>query len=135
MWTFAIRGIIKDLKEISLGMCIVLLGLSLSLILYTLPTLYLIDTNVPVIFVYWYAIVPFLTAHISRRYSKRKNILAEALAGMILFYGFAVFLINGQYSENIFQLILYSIAFNTIMVSSIILTKKVRKRFLEALAN
>lgn len=135
MWTFAIRGIIKDLKEISLGMCIVLLGLSLSLILYTLPTLYLIETNVPVIFVYWYAIVPFLTAYISRRYSKRKNILAEALAGMILFYGFAVFLINGQYSENIFQLILYSIAFNTIMVSSIILTKKVRKRFLEALAN
>lgn len=110
----------KQFKDHLKGTLIVPIGLSFILAPYSL----LIGWNLITVFLFWLVLIPALTIYLPTKISKNKDHLLESLAGLLIFYGFMVFMIYDHYKTDYFQVMMASCVVNLILVATIILVKR-----------
>ncbi|MFY0625367.1 MAG: hypothetical protein JXR07_03660 [Reichenbachiella sp.] len=129
MWTFAIRAIRKDLKEIILGTLSIVMGLVLCMAFYYTLIIYVDGGHYIVLSLFWFCIIPFTTLFLVNKFSRRKNPLVEALSGLILFYGFVAFMVTNHLEDvRYFSFALSSVGSNMLFVAIFILIKNYLNR-------
>ena len=109
----------KGFKDRLIGTLIVPVGLAIVLVPFSL----LIGWNAITLLLFWLVLTPWLAIQAPKIVSNKKNHLLESSLGLIIFYGLMVFMIYDHYKSDYFQVMLFSGAFNLIIVAIIARSK------------
>lgn len=83
----------------------------------------LLGWNGPTLALFWLVMTPGLTIYLPTLVSSNERHLFESVAGMMLFYGFMVFMIYDHYKSEYFQFMMISCVINVVLVSVISWTR------------
>jgi len=103
------------LKESLKGTLIVPVALAAVLIPFSM----LIGWNLLTAILFWFFIVPPIALYLPNKVSKNKRHLLETLSGLMIFYGFMVFMIYDHFKTDLFQIMIVSCVVNLVLVSLI----------------
>jgi hypothetical protein len=81
------------------------------------PFSLLIGWNLLTALLFWFIIVPLIALHNSTFLKIKGNRTLQAVAGLIAFYAFMVFMIYEHYKTDLFMIMLVSLAINLAIVS------------------
>lgn len=109
-------------KEFLKGTFIVVFGFITMLVPYSL----LLGWSLITLVLFWFVITPALSLYLPVVISSNKNHLLETLSGLIIIYGFMIFMIYDHYKTDYFQVMVASFFTNIILVTAISLLKKNR---------
>jgi len=102
------------------SMLLVATALTILLALYSL----LVGWNLITALLFWFIIVPAAAVYVPGFVSRNRNHWLEAVSGLVVFYGFMVFMIYSHYQSDLFQIMMWSAAINVIITSLIFLLRK-----------
>jgi hypothetical protein len=102
----------KQLKHNLIG--IMLLPVILFAVLA--PFSMFVGWNLFTMLLMWFIVMPFIAVNFSTILKLRGNHLVQALAGLIIFYGFMVFMIYKHFKTDFFLLMMTSAAINILIV-------------------
>jgi hypothetical protein len=100
------------------------LSIPFALVLALTPLSYFTRGNPAVLIIFFFIITPALAEYLPKIITKRSNTLAESLGGMLIFYGFMVFMIYKSYQSDFFAVMIASCAVNMITIRVIFRIKK-----------
>lgn len=112
----------KKLKNRLRGIFAVPISLAIMLVLFSL----LVGWNPVTLFLFWFILVPVLTLCLPTVLLKNKNNLVDSLFGLIIFYGFMIWMIYEHYQTDYFQLMIVSLGLNIVIV--VVISFAVRQR-------
>ena len=102
------------------GMIIVVAGLAIILVPFSL----LIGWNLLTSFLFWFVVTPMLAIYLPAIVSRNKSHFVESSMGLITFYGLMIFMIYDHYKTDLFKVMIASCLVNLILISVIAWTRK-----------
>ena len=96
------------------------LGIFLILVPYSLLLGWSLLTSV----LFWFILVPTLTFYLPMIFLKKGLHVTSSLAGLVLFYGFMIFMIYEHFDTDLFTVMMASAVFNLALITAIGLSKK-----------
>lgn len=115
---------VKELIYKALPVICVPVGLAIILVPFSL----LIGWNLLSAVIFWLVLTPALTAYLPTLISRNKNLLAESLTGLLIFYALMIFMIYDHYKTDLFLIMMVSCLVNLGLVTIIyMVTKEGRK--------
>ena len=105
----------KNFKNKLKGTLIVPLGLAIVFTLYSL----VIENNLFTVVLFWIVITPGVTIYLPTLVSRNKNHFFESVCGMAIFYALVIFMIYDHYMTDYFQLMIWTLIVNLILVTFI----------------
>lgn len=110
----------KEFKDKLVGTLIVPFGLAIILVPFSL----LIGWNLITLIVFWLVLTPGLTIYLPTVVSASQNQLFKSVVGLIVFYGFIVFLIYEHYKTDYFKVMILSGLVNLVFVSTMLWARR-----------
>ncbi|HEY1023745.1 MAG TPA: hypothetical protein VGE26_01170 [Sphingobacteriaceae bacterium] len=105
----------NELRNKLRGALVVPVGLMIILIPFSM----LIGWNLITALLFWFVFTPALAIYLPGLVSSNKDHLVESVAGLMIFYGFIVFMIFDHYKSDLFRVMVMSGLINLVMVSAI----------------
>lgn len=103
-------------------------GSFLVLLIILAPYSLLIGWNLLTLLLFWFVIIPLVAVYMPTRLSRNQDHLIESLMGLVVFYGFMVFMIYKQYQTDYFQVMIISGVVNCFVVIATILLRRTIKQ-------
>jgi len=91
----------------------------IALVVFLIPFSMLVGWNLLTAILFWFFIVPAVALYLPNKVSRNKGHLLETLSGLIIFYGFMVFMIYDHFKTDLFQIMIVSCFVNLVLVSLI----------------
>jgi hypothetical protein len=116
----------KEFKDRMKGIFIV----PLSLIIILVPFSLVVGWNLLSLFIFWFVLTPLAAYFLPVMVSKTRSHLTGSVAGLLIFYGFMVFMIYDHYRTDYFQIMIASCVVNIGLVTILSLSRdgKVKAR-------
>lgn len=95
------------------------LSVPIGIALVLIPFSLLIGWNIVTVLIFWFILTPVITVYLPRLVSKRKNMLAESIAGILISYAIMFFMIFDHYQTDMFFMIMVSCGFNMLVITMI----------------
>lgn len=112
----------KELAHQSLPVLCVPVGLAVILVPFSL----LIGWNLLSAVIFWLVLTPVLAGHLPTLISNNKNLLAESLTGLLIFYALMVFMIYDHFKTDLFLIMMVSCLVN---LGSVTIIYKLKREF------
>jgi hypothetical protein len=97
------------------------LGIFLILAPYSL----LLGWNLLTSLLFWFILVPVLALYLPMIFLKKGLRVTPSLTGLVLFYGFMIFMIYDHFDTDLFTVMMASAVFNLALITAIGLSRRV----------
>ena len=91
----------------------------IALVVVLAPFSFFVGWNLLTAILFWFFIVPAIALYLPNKVSRNDRHLPETLSGLIIFYGFMVFMIYDHFKTDLFQIMIVSCVVNLVLVSLI----------------